>query len=384
MSEKPPTAEELLHPRSIRDAAKRILKIAESGGTNFSVEPSALPDVVDRVEKITRQNYPALNVPFHSRWRHFGVGGVPRTEDLKKKIGRDEPLAALLDLVIVSVFLDAGAGPGWKYRDVDGKFYGRSEGLAIASLRMFEKGLFSFNSKCAVDVQGLKSLTADSFAQGFQSTEQNPLLGLEGRLTLLHRLSGSLEKQGKKRPSDLFLGLRGEVSLVEVLRTVLLGFQDMWPTRFEIDDIAFGDVWTHESGLVPFHKLSQWLTYSLVEPLRESGLRIHDISALTGLPEYRNGGLFIDSKVLVPRDPRTLKTIHRVGSAWVIEWRALTVALLDEVGREVQKKLGKSSEELPLVCVLEGGTWAAGRQIAKELRPDGSPPVLLESDATVF
>ncbi|MFL6664856.1 MAG: DUF1688 family protein, partial [Rhizobacter sp.] len=69
---------------------------------------------------------------------------------------------------------------------------------------------------------------------------------------------------------------------------------------------------------------------------------------------------------------------------WVVEWRALTVALIDELAPLVRQSLGRSADELPLARILEGGTWAAGRQIAAELREDGAPPVRIESDGTVF
>jgi hypothetical protein len=43
-----------------------------------------------------------------------------------------------------------------------------------------------------------------------------------------------------------------------------------------------------------------------------------------------------------------------------------------------------TSEQFPLAKVLEGGTWWAGRFLAKEKRSDGSPPLQIESDGTVF
>jgi len=46
-------------------------------------------------------------------------------------------------------------------------------------------------------------------------------------------------------------------------------------------------------GLVPIHKLSQWLSYSLVEPLMAAGIEVTDLDGLTGLAEYRNGGLLV-------------------------------------------------------------------------------------------
>jgi hypothetical protein len=135
---------------------------------------------------------------------------------------------------------------------------------------------------------------------------------------------------------------------------------------------------------VPFHKLSQWLAYSLFEPLERSGRTIHQPGALTGLPEYRNGGLLVDLGVLVPRRADIRTRIHAPGDEVIVEWRALTVAVLDRVAEAVRERLGKSPAELPLACVLEGGTWAAGRAVAAELRPGGGSPIQIDSDGTVF
>jgi len=109
-----------------------------------------------------------------------------------------------------------------------------------------------------------------------------------------------------------------------------------------------------------------------------------DLDQLTGLPEYRNGGLLIDGGVLRPRDAAFASRSYTPADPWVIEWRALTVALLDELADKVRAVLRVSATELPLACILEGGTWAAGRQIAAERRADGSPPVNIISDGTIF
>jgi len=68
----------------------------------------------------------------------------------------------------------------------------------------------------------------------------------------------------------------------------------------------------------------------------------------------------------------------------VIEWRALTLALLDRTAQLVRDMLGVSTAQLPLARILEGGTWRAGRAIALEARADGSPPLRVDSDGTVF
>lgn len=138
------------------------------------------------------------------------------------------------------------------------------------------------------------------------------------------------------------------------------------------------------SGLVPLHKLSQWLAYSLIEPFQQAGFTVTDIDGLTGLAEYRNGGLFVDTGVLVLRDESQSALTHDVASALVVEWRALTVALLDRLAGIIRDKLNMDVSTLPLAKILEGGTWAAGRSIARARRADGSPTIKVSSDGAVF
>jgi hypothetical protein len=133
---------------------------------------------------------------------------------------------------------------------------------------------------------------------------------------------------------------------------------------------------------VPFHKLSQWLAYSLVEVFEDAGVPVHGLDELTGLPEYRNGGLFLDLGVLALRDPALAEAPLPVSHEAVVEWRALTVALLDRVAEGVRMRLGRP--DMPLARILEGGTWAAGRRVAAALRPNGGPPLRVVSDGTVF
>lgn len=112
-------------------------------------------------------------------------------------IDPSERCRRLLDLFLVSVLLDAGSGTSWKYLAKNGKYYRRSEGLAIASLEMFQNGLFSSNTSQPhqVDADGLRGLTVDKMARGLQVTEKNPIAGLEGRTGLLMRLADALNNQ---------------------------------------------------------------------------------------------------------------------------------------------------------------------------------------------
>jgi hypothetical protein len=177
----------------------------------------------------------------------------------------------------------------------------------------------------------------------------------------------------------------GTLPATAILEAVLEHLGPIWPGRHDIGGVNLGDVWPHGSvGWVPLHKLSQWLTYSLCEPLEWAGLRVTGLDELTGLAEYRNGGLFLDGGVLRLRDRAAQTTRHAVGSELVVEWRGLTVALLDRTAKALRASLHLDAERLPLAKVLEGGTWGAGRQIAAERRPGGGPPLTIESDGTVF
>ena len=117
--------------------------------------------------------------------------------------------------------------------------------------------------------------------------------------------------------------------------------------------------------------------------LFRSGVQVRGLDALTALPEYRNGGLLIDSGLLRLRDDSASRELWQPGDEIIVEWRALTVALMDEVAREVRRQLGQDEDRLPLACVLEGGSWAAGRELAERHR-SGLPPLRVASDGTVF
>ena len=97
--------------------------------------------------RVTRQRYPKLHIPFHSRWRHFEAGGVDRKELLDQLLGNVPASArarAMIDLTVISVLLDAGAGPDWKYVEpASSQAFTRSEGLAVASFHAFTSGMFS-------------------------------------------------------------------------------------------------------------------------------------------------------------------------------------------------------------------------------------------------
>jgi hypothetical protein len=401
----------LLTAEAVRSRAHMMLELGfRDGLTHFRIDLERMGAAADAVIATIQKSYPSLEIPFHARWRHFAVEGVDRWGLQATPLSwpdRATRARSEFDLAIVSVLLDAGAGSAWRYRDsLSGREIGRSEGLALASLDMFASGAFSARADdpLRVDADVIADLTEATLANGFQVAGTNTLLGLDGRADLLRRLGKLVSKRkdvfasaDTARPGGLFDHLAAHakadtITAPTILSEVLVQLGPIWPSRLTLAGHPLGDCWRHPaiktddatSGIVPLHKLSQWLTYSLIEPLQRAGLRVTDVDGLTGLAEYRNGGLFVDLGVLALRDPADADRSHEIGSHLVVEWRALTVALLDRLAEIIRKRLGRNAVSLPLASLLEGGTWAAGRAAAFGRRADGSPPIKVISDGTVF
>jgi hypothetical protein len=301
--------------------------------------------------------------------------------------------------VIPSVLLDAGAGPEWRYREAGGAAFSRSEGLAVASFHLFANGFLSSHrtEPLRADGAALAKVRTEDIAREFQSGPGNALVGVEGRAALLAKLGivmqlhpewfGTPARLGNLVDAWRTRSTGGRIAAEEILATLLQTLGAMWPGRIVVEGVALGDCWPHPAargGLVPFHKLSQWLTYSLLEPLADAGLTVTGLEKLTGLPEYRNGGLLLDLGLLEARDATFHTRLLAVDEPAVVEWRALTVIGLDRLAPLVRESLGLSEAAFPLARMLEGGTWAAGRKIAAQRRAGGGPPVHVSSDGTVF
>ncbi|WP_081929109.1 URC4/urg3 family protein [Microvirga sp. BSC39] len=404
-------ARSLLSAAAVRERSHQLLQAGLEGRLqHFTVDLARLDACADEVVTTIRQAYPSLDIPFHARWRHFAAGGHERWGAVMHGAAWEtaaDMARSAFDLAIVSVLLDAGAGAQWRYEEGrTGETYIRSEGLAVASFDMFVSGAFSSRPEdpFRVDADVLMTLTPEDLAEGFQVSADNPLVGLEGRAALLNRLGRVVATNpdifgqvDDSRPGGLFdviaATAEGErIKATAILEALLAHLGPIWPGRITLGGVDLGDTWRHPlveaqdatKGLIPFHKLSQWLSYSLIEPLEWAGFTVVEIDGLTGLPEYRNGGLFLDSGVIALKDPSDASRAHAVDSQLVVEWRALTVALLDRIAEPIRAKLGFAAADFPLAKALEGGTWATGRRLAKEKRGDGSPPLSVISDGTVF
>ncbi|HUN90428.1 MAG TPA: DUF1688 family protein [Burkholderiaceae bacterium] len=399
-------ARALLTAAAVREHCGEVMACIERDGSRwFAWDASALDGAAAFVEAVIRERHPDLRIPFHSRWRHFEAGGVDRWARLahgtalRERLLADplERARAMLDLVVPSVLLDAGAGPAWHYRDGDAVL-SRSEGLAVASLELVRRGALSSDPDwpCRADAVALRRVSTDTLADVFQVDAGNPLLGLAGRAELLRSLGrvvadrpdvfGAAARVGNLVDHLRTLSTGGRLEAATVLRVLLDALGPAWPGRLRLGGVELGDTWPHPAatgGLVPFHKLSQWLAYSLLEPLQVAGLEVVGLDALTGLPEYRNGGLLIDTGLLRLREPSLASERLAVDHPAVVEWRSATVVALDRLADAVRRRLGRDAAAMPLVRVLEGGTWVAGRRLAAARRA-GAPPLQIDSDGTVF
>ncbi|KAL9098949.1 MAG: hypothetical protein Q9163_005485 [Psora crenata] len=281
---------------------------------------------------------------------------------------------------------------------------------------MFKALAFTFDrhrNAPLVDGNGLVQLTTDVLAEGFQVSSSNSMLGLDTRADLLRSLGRSLlahpdifGRQG--RPGvlvDHMLDSAGNSSELDILRfwdilqTLLI---PVWPKdRTTIGGHPIGDAWplstlynqttalddndSNPKYIQPFHKLTQWLTYSLMVPFQRV-LSLHWINAesLSALAEYRNGGLFVDLGALSLKQKaldRGLKAsggelpLFEAGDDVIVEWRAMTLVLIDRLYHLILAR--KDGVHLTMAQLLEAGTWKSGREIAAQRRPKTkSSPIL--------
>lgn len=173
----------------------------------------------------------------------------------------------------------------------------------------------------------------------------------------------------------------------------------VWPsTRTQIDGVSLGDAWPSSSmppsppsqqweTIVPFHKLTQWLCYSIMTPMtRIMKVQFAGTELLTGLPEYRNGGLLVDTGLLNLKEIDTQRGIDAyknnaqlkgqpkfevvplfaTDDDVIVEWRAVTVGFLDDLLIEVNSQLGLSGpDKISLAQMLEAGSWKVNGSLYK-------------------
>ena len=405
-------ARALLSAQAVRERAHEMLAAGLRGDlAHFTVDLESLGTAAHVVSELTRISYPDGKVPFHARWRHFVLGGRDLWAERAAQTAWASQAAkarAEFDLAITSVLLDAGAGPSWRYLDpATEQVVARSEGLGVASLRMFEAGAFSADpaDPLRADAERLMHLKSDDVAHGMQSMVGNRLVGVEGRAALLASLGAAVAakpdvfaREDSARPGGLFDHLAaqaedGRLAAPRILEAVL---DASGPHLAEPADARRRAARRHLAASRDQARrrhqrpradpqavaVAVLFADRAAAMVRHRGHRHRRPHGAGRIPQWRSvRGLPACCGCAIPKR-RSIRT--RSDSELVVEWRALTVALLDEVASLIRARQGLTIDDFPLARVLEGGTWAAGRRLARDKRPDGAPPIAVASDGTVF
>ncbi|GAN04965.1 conserved fungal protein [Mucor ambiguus] len=418
---------------SLHAVRERCFKVQEAAVKNklqhFDIDASKLQDMVQFVISLIKRDYDdPSQIPAHGRWRHFDAGGRPRIQTLINSwaslgIDATEQTRRVLDLFTVGVLLDMDPNQNYCFRETStNRLYKKREGIAIAILEMFMAGTFSINPNQPhrVDSEALARLTMDDLLAGFKTDTCTSLIGLQDRFDLLKHLAQVIQR----RP-DYFDYLLCHPTTIKTKKGPLIHLETLWPVILEIGEIwtvedannckggtfQLGDAWPcaalgDQDHMVPFHKLSQWMVYSLIEPMEKLlGAVIEGTEQLTPLPDYANGGLLMDTgfitlkkkdyergienyreNSLLPGQPKVEVTpMFEMSDPVVVEWRALTTAYLDLVADRVRATLRMSKKTLSLAQLIEGGTTSAGRELAEISRPNTQePPIVIKCDRRVI
>ncbi|KAI8372566.1 hypothetical protein EDC96DRAFT_499815 [Choanephora cucurbitarum] len=428
---------------SLNSVRERCYKVQEAATRNrlkhFDVDPSKLDEMVQFVISIIKRDYDTpSDIPVYGRWRHFDIGGRPRLNNLIQtwtSLGQDalEQTRKLIDLLVIACLMDMKPCQTWTYTERStGRVFKRKDGIAIAILDLFVSGFFSSDptQPHRVDSDALSRMTLESLSNGLQFTETNSFAGVKERHEVLQHLGFILQNRkdyfgrDTQRPGNLMDYLLNHPTTIKTKKGPLISIETLWPAVQEMGEIwaseenlggtpGLGDVWPcaaisndENTNLVSFHKLSQWIVFSIIEPMDKLlGATIEGTDLLTPLPDYCNGGFLIDfgfltlkpadyergirnyhANSLLPYQPKVeVAPMFDMSDPVVTEWRALTVAYLDLIAERVRQSFRLSKKSLSLSQLIQGGTWSAGRELAEISRPNThEPPIVIKLDKRVI
>lgn len=404
---------EYLSPIFTRVRSKELTQLVLKNQSKFfTLDSSKKEEALEFLEKVILSRFQKDKIAKHGRRQHLSSKNrnyFEKVENICQKAGCTFAVENKLELLLLSCFLDAGAGQNWKYNDsyFNCQLVG-SEALAAASTDLYLK-LISDNliskKNISLTSDALKNMKFDEFSKSFQHDESNnALLGAKGRYDSLTQLGSCLElhpsifvtshKPELKNIYHFFQSIveHKSLNLEEVFKTIVFIFHDFFTSDTKINEINLCDSRIHSNLIslplvgkkIPFFKLIQWMVYSIDDFFNSQGIPTINEEFLSGLAEYRNGGFFMDTNIINLKSKNLSHQSYSIDSELVTEWRALTITLLDEFLEELKIKRGYN--HLNMSKLLEGGTWIAGRKLARENRPDSpySPPIKIITDGKFF
>ena len=278
---------------------------------------------------------------------------------------------------------------------------GGSTGLALATFRAFVAGAFSADKTrpCRADAATLRHVDVAALRAMLQGTPLNTIQGLEKRAALLSRLGQVLPARLSELVPPLHLQAEAgtEVMASALLSALLPALAAAWPAA-PVQGLPAGDVWQHRwagdavvagqdagqdlgtGGWVPLHAATQALVCTLALPLQQAGYRLVGLETLTASADSSNSALLLAAGVIVPRQQRLLSLSLKPGDEAVVECRALTVALFEEITNQVRATLqpaqGALAAELQVAEVVHA--------TAVVLAGGGAPALTVEGDGALF
>ena len=272
--------------------------VADGRSPHFTLDESRLAAVAGYVADVTRDAYPDLKIPYHSRWRHFSAGGVDRWGELAARRDADalERARIAVDLATVSVLLDAGAGERLALpRPRDRPCLRTFGGACGCQPRHVRRGPLLLRRGPSLARRSCRACAHRCRGAGAPLSGRQPIIRWSDWSGAAHccaasaprwpsgRICTDMRRRGRATWSTICSRIadRRRISASSracahcsraCRRSGRPGSRSMdLPSAMPagIPPCARGDA---TDRIVPFHKLSQWLTYSLLEPLEAAGL----------------------------------------------------------------------------------------------------------------
>lgn len=377
-------------PREIRRRAHHLLDLAaDMQLKHVQVDVSRLGDALLTLLETTKDSYPDFHIPPYGVWRDFEVGGIDRwaaLADARAFEGAEHMLTAAADLAILAAYMKTMHPPAWSFEDpMTGTRVSGKHASALAAFHMFAAGSFSseMTDPYRVDAETLIRMEKDELASGLQWDLQDDTDLLEAMQKHLKRLGEALALRSDlfsegyfTRPGLLMVRAareaEGAVSAHNLLDRLLEALAPVWPGGAESGEITLGDSFAHSpltgadgAAVYPFHLAAQEMVYSLVEPYAWAGLEVADLELLTAPADDMHAALFVRSGVLKIKDGPEAPTEDGVRDR-MVEIRGVTTALTDRLADLLRAELEVPEEQLPLTCILEGGTSRAGERALQQ------------------
>ncbi|WFE89280.1 DUF1688 family protein [Roseibium porphyridii] len=381
----------LFQPQEVRRRAHAFLDMGIAGKLNHvGLDLTKLDDALGLVLETTKEIYPDFQIPPYGIWRAFETGGIDRWSAMasaREFESAQEMLLAAADLALLALFMKTRRPGNWVFEDpMTGSKVAGDDALALAAFHMFASGSFSgeMTDPYRVDAETLVRLDLNELTSGLQwdrDADQELLSAMQAHLKRFGEamaLRPDLFSEGNvTRPGVLALRLAGEadagIDASKLLDNLLETFAPVWDGGAKAGDVGLGDSFDYtgksagsETTTVPFHLCAQEMVYSLVEPFAWAGFEVTGLQDLTPPSDLAHAALFVQTGVLAISSENDEALPEETKTDRMVELRAVSAALADKLADRLRSELDVSADQVPLTCILEGGTRRAGLRILSQ------------------